>query len=544
MRTILAKAMILTGIVAATAVMQMLIAPPSEYVWLHPFCWVGAFLWINQCRPLGAFASGWLIGTMANIAIFRWIMLVWPTRPLLMNVALLLGYGLFAGLYLGFFALGWQRVRRISGRWWPVGIAVWFTACEFINPQFFPYSQGCAWYRQTWIFPVVGLTGISFLTFVVILCNCLLAVVAVTALRRDALPRIAWVGNTGVFAACLAVSLGWSAWQVHHLDAQAAQMPGLRMALVQPEDHPRNFDEPELHRLIRMTREAVEADPSIQVAVWGEGSLWKGAKEDEVAYAQGLAGELGIEIWTGAHFDVDRPDGSRDCYNSAVRIDATGEGREVYDKSLLAPFYESFPLSNTFPSLDRFRSRGKLTRGKGPVLCETPFARMAFLVCYEAVHYSFVRSVMQVQPDLLVVVSADTWGGWGNAMTQTFMVAAVNAAQYGVPLVRCACGGVCGMVDAVGRVHQEDQTGQSGVLVGTVQPCRTWAPVVWLGNWFALGCAAIALMMVAGLFVPQRCRSFWARCRARTVWGMSGNGLRRVSVETGCESPMTALSVR
>src|SRR5262249_31739728 len=104
MATTIRKAMMLAVIVVATSVMQMLIAPPTEYVFLHPFCWVGAFLWIDHCQPRRAFWSGWLIGAGANVAIFNWFALLYPRRPMAVNLAMLLGYGLLSGLYLGVFA--------------------------------------------------------------------------------------------------------------------------------------------------------------------------------------------------------------------------------------------------------------------------------------------------------------------------------------------------------------------------------------------------------------------------------------------------------
>lgn len=512
----LRKAMIFAVIVAATSVTQMLIAPPGEYIWLHPFCWVGAFLWIGRCRPLRAFWSGWLIGAMANLAIFNWFLLLYPRRPMAVNLAMLLGYGLLSGLYLGIFAAGWQRVRRLFGAWWPVGMAAWFTACEFLYPQLFPYYQGCAWYRQTWIFPAVAVAGVSFMTFLIVLCNVLLTLVIETLLRTEHVPVRTWLRNGGVFVGCLAAACGWSAWQVHRLNRTMDDLPETRIALIQPTGPDPLYYLNRLQNLFRLTRAAVAADPSIQVAVWPESSIWNEAGQEEERLGQNLARELGIEIWTGAHFEVPRSDGPPDRFNSALRIDAAGRIAPRYDKCILAPFGESLPLSEYWPALDRLRGKPPVAHGRGPMVYDTPHGRMAFLICYEAVRYSFVRSVMQQQPDVLVVLSGDSWAKQSDCLPQHFMMAAVNAAQYGVPLVRCANRGVCGAVDAVGRVFGESDLPQSGVLVCSLHPCRASAPIIPLGNWFVGGCLAAFVAVVAGGLVRPVALRFRSACQRIT----------------------------
>ena len=171
-----------------------------------------------------------------------------------------------AGLYAAVFAWGFGSVRRAAGRWWPLGVAAWFTAVEFLNPQMFPYFQGVAWYRVPSIFLVTALTGVSGVTFLVILCNGVVFQ-AVEEMRGSgpAAPR-AWAANAGVLVALVAVAFAWSAVRLARIRRAEAEAESLRVALVQP-----NYDvvrRRELRRkgpgvfaedLVALSREAARA---------------------------------------------------------------------------------------------------------------------------------------------------------------------------------------------------------------------------------------------------------------------------------------------
>jgi apolipoprotein N-acyltransferase len=475
----------LLGIVGLTAAGQAAVSPPRGRVLVHPVCWVAAFLWINRCRPWGAFWSGWLLGAAAHAATFHWIVQLEVIRPLYVKLLALLGLSLVNGLALGAFAAGWRRVRRATGDWWPAGVAAWFTACEFLNWQFFPYYQGCAYWEQGWIFPVTSLTGVTFLTFLAVLCNALV-LLRIEARFRGTFPTRAWRGNLAILGGCLVAACGWSALQRACLARQERSAPVTRIALLQPGDQfprPGEPHEPTAAKLLRFTREAVARDPSIRAAVWPEAAVYSETEGLSDNAAVDLARQLGIEVWTGVSLKA-RPGEAPS--NAAVRIDAAGQPSGLYVKCLLAPFGESVPLAEFFPWLERLRGRPARPRGPGPRVYETPAGRIAFLICYEAIRYDYVRSVMRHRPDLLVVISSDRWAGPTTCRDQHFMMTAINAAQFGVPVVRCCAAGTCGLTGPAGGPQARSSEGPG--VVCAVRRGRLPAPYVWLGDWFAWGC--------------------------------------------------------
>ncbi len=481
--------MVLILISIVTGIMHMLVAPPWEYVVLHPVSWIAAFMWIDRCRPWGAFWSGWLIGTASNMAVFRWIVSLYPHRSLPFCLMILLGFGLISGLYVGIFAAGWRRVRHVCGAWWPIGIAAWFTACEFLNPQLFPNGQGCPWYQQSWIFPVVSLAGVPIMTFIVILCNTAQLMVVESVQRSDAARTRGWVRNAVGLAACIAIACGWSAWQKSRWEGLDPQMPAARIALINPTGERFAERGPRWDALQTLTTEAVATEPGMVAAVWPENALWIDRNERDFCAARQLARQLGIEIWTGAHYDVQNDDGTLDRSNSALHIDSCGRCGQRYDKCVLAPIGEAIPVLNWFPSLEAwYRGKPSLQRGQGPMVYDTPAGRIAFLICYETINYSHVRSVARTNPDLLVVISSDSWANQSACAPQHFMLAALNAAQFGVPLVRCANGGICGSVDSLGRITDRSESCQQHTLICPLHRAQVAAPYLQLGDWFAWGC--------------------------------------------------------
>jgi len=321
-----------------TGVVQALISPPLSWILLHPVVWLPAFWVFSSLVGRRAFGAGWLVGTAANAAIFYWIAGTVgrfsnvPPGLALLVVAL---FAAAAGFYVGVFAWGFGRVRRVCGRWWPLGIAAWFTAVEFLNPQLFSYFQGVAWYQQPSLFLVTAFTGVSGVTFLVILTNSVLCQAAEGLWQRRAgatAAARAWPANAGVLVALLACAVMLSAQRLAQIEAAEAEAESLRVALVQP-----NYDvvgrramrrrgpETFAEDLAALSREAAQRHPGIDVYVWPEGAI---SRHPEAPWNQpvlDLVRETGAEVWTGVSDLRTGEDGVPRSYNSAFRVFGDGE---------------------------------------------------------------------------------------------------------------------------------------------------------------------------------------------------------------------------
>ncbi|MFQ5417767.1 MAG: apolipoprotein N-acyltransferase [Myxococcota bacterium] len=504
------KALAAMAALLLTGSAQSGFVPLAHPVFLVPVVWVPAFAVFARIDGMRALLAGWLVGATAVALGFSWIadtVSRFSSLSAPAAAAVLAAFSLASGLYAGLFAWGFGRVRRAAGRGWPLGVALWFTACEFAYPQIFPYAQGHAWYQLPQVFLVSALTGISGVTFLAIWCNASV-LQALEVLRDPGGDRRACATNAALLAVAIAGTLAWSAHREAVIERAEAEVAPLRVALVQP-----NYDverrramrrmEPDIFArdLVSLSSEALARDGDIDVFIWPEGALAGDPREPRNTAVREFARAAGVEIWTGANV---RPKGTgrRKTHNSAYRIGPDGAVDARYDKTLLIPFGEYMPFEGAIPALRRIRGPGDFARGEGIAVYRDGPARFAFLICYEAIQSAYVRGGMDRKPELLVNVTFDAWFGDTAEPVQHLQLAAVQSAHYGVPLLRSTTTGISAFVDARGVIRDQTRVFTREVLVRDVKPVHVPSPYGRFGDWFGWGCVAAG----AGLLLRSRRR--------------------------------------
>ena len=486
---------------------QAVISPPWNLVFLHPVAWVPALRVFARLRGRRAMAAGWLVGISATLAIFSWLPgTISRFGDLPMAVALLV-WGLFAaamGFHVGVFAWGFARVRRVTGTFWPFAVAAWFCALEFLNPHFFGYLQGDAWYQVPRFFLVSAATGVSGVSFVVFLCNAIVLQGLELAGRADAASRRAWLGNLAALGALVLLAVGYSTVRLGHIETAERAAPILRIALVQPNhtiERRRQLSTMKAaafaEDMVALSREAasqVQDGRRIDVFVWPEGALRSNPGQARNLAALDFVRSSGAEVWTGAnHLE---PDGL--LYNSAFRIFGDGRLDERYDKNILVPFGEYVPLRDVIPGFDRIRTAGNFEAGHGVPKYTSGPARFVFFICYEAIRPGFVRSAIDDDVNLIVNVTVDAWYGDSSEQSQHLMLVAVQSALHGLPVVRSTTTGISAFVDARGVLTGQTGTFTRETLVRDVRPVRVASLYSRWGDWFAWACVlASALLLIA-----------------------------------------------
>lgn len=473
-----------------TGLIQALISPPANWVWIHPVAWVPALIVLERVRGRRAFLAGWLVGFSANLAIFYWLvhtLSAFTDLPRSVGVLVLVVFAAGSGLYAGVFALGYHAVGRAAGAFRIPARAIWFAGCEFLNPQLFPYYQGVAWYQQTALFLIVSLTGVSGVTFLVMAANGV--VTALVARRDERRPLI--VGFATVIL-MTALSLGWSAWQSARIrDAEQKAEP-LRVALVQSNNDVERRRALQAQGAFRVPAdlvalsESIGRDSDVDAVVWPETAIMSEPTRLENRAVIDFVRRYGVELWAGG-YAYERGDGRTRCFNSAYRISPAGVD-ERYDKIIRVPFGEYVPFADWIPFLEDVHdseAANDLTPGEDVKLYETPKAKMAFIICYEAIHPSFVRRSIVLQPDLLVNITYDGWYGDTSEPSQHLMLTAIQAAQFGVPVVRCTTTGISTCIDARGRLGPMTELDTRDVLIDEVVPVHVSTPYGRWGDWFA-----------------------------------------------------------
>jgi len=240
-------------------------------------------------------------------------------------------------------------------------------------------------------------------------------------------------------------------------------------------------------------RSEQQARAGAQVVSWFEDAAII-LKEDEAAAierGQDLARRDGIYLEMGMLVIL-----PSDRYpfqqNRAVLIDPTGHVVWTYDKTHPTPGPES---AFTAP-------------GTGIVpITDTPFGRIASVICFDMDFPRLVRQVGQARADLLIAPSLD----WDTAKMSHAQLATVRAVENGVSLLRPSGDGLSQAVDHQGRIlaAADTFTTDKAVFLTSVPAhgVATIYPVI--GDSFAYLCM-LGLLGLAGVAMFRR-RAFGTR---------------------------------
>jgi apolipoprotein N-acyltransferase len=490
-----------------SGLVQALISPPLNWLFLHVVSWVPAFWVFSQLNGRRAFLAGWLVGTSANLAIFYWLPVSahnYLSIPVALTPLVLLCFASGIGFYVAVFAWGFQYIRRVSAGTWPFTIAIWFCALEFLMPQLFTYYQGVAWYQQPHIFLASSLTGVSGISFLVMFCNALILQAYEVMRGRWKSGRVLYI-NALVFLLLLSLTFIYTSQRLEKIKLAEASTTPINVALIQSNHNVERKDE--LRRqppgsfardLVMLSHEvAAKVGTKIDVYVWPENALQKSPDGEGNRKVIDFARESNAEIWTGALFNSSHQINAEVYRNAAYRIDASGKIDTRYDKTLLIPFGEYVPLKEVLPGLDWIKLPGNFEAGDGIRTYLPGKAKFSFLICYEAIKTNYVRTGIQQGTELLVNLSGDARSGDNSEQSQHLMLAAIQAAQFGVPLIRSTSTGISAFVDARGLITSQSRVFERGGLVSRVQPLRVPSIYAQYGDWFAWACVLISLLLLA-----------------------------------------------
>jgi apolipoprotein N-acyltransferase len=505
------KALLAVAALAFSGLVQGLVFPPLNYYWLQPWALAPGFYVLGRLSSRRAFFGGWLMGVLANLALFYWIAET-VTRfagvSYALGVVALLLFAAFAGLYLGIFGWGLGYLRLVSGPAWPFVSAAWFVTCEFLNPQLFPYYQGAAFYSVPSLFLVSSVTGLPGVTFQVVLWNLILVAVAEQLQGTGQMSRRAWIGSAFALALMLGFSIGISAWQSRRIEIAEAQAPTLRMAIVQPSLDvlaARTLGSTGMaQRHADQSRRALAADPEIDVFLWPETALRSAPTDPANRAVFDFIRASGREVWTGAR-TLQQVEGEKKYYNAAYLLHRDGTLGIRYDKVRPLMFGEYVPFEEHFPILRRLPGVGNFAAGDDLVRLdsETP-ANASFLICYEAILREFVRSHLPADTNLIANITNDSWFGDTSCASQHLMLAAARSAELGIPMARAATTGISAFIDARGVITKYSPLYTQETLVADLALVRVPGLYSMVGDWFLWLTTLVSLPLLALGFIRAR----------------------------------------
>jgi apolipoprotein N-acyltransferase len=417
--------------------------------------------------------------------------------------------------YVPFMLITLLILRRSGGLGFLVFPAAWTVFDWLRSMGFLGYPWGMLGASQYTVIPVIqvaSLTGVWGVTFLVTLCNTVLADYArAAAAKVRAVP-----GPAIVLAACLAFCLGVAgagAWR-DALDARGPAAPTARLALVQQNDDPRKDDyRAVFDTLRRLTDDALRQAPDI--VVWSETAfvpnIRRWSQEDPKQFPLAalvrdfLSYQKGIGTWllTGNDdYSFETRDGvqERFDYNGSVLFSPAGERIETYHKIHLVPFTEYFPYRKQLPgiyslllSFDAYLWEP----GDRHVVFRHPKFSFSTPICFEDAFPDDVRRFAAEGAQVILNISNDYWSLTEVEGMQHAANAVFRAVENGRPLARAAASGLTCLVDMHGRIRARVPFYRESFLVVDVPLASRRTPYTRWGDWFpsALGVCLVVLLI-------------------------------------------------
>ncbi len=467
----------------------------------------------DPARPLrSAFWRGWLVGVPYFLIGCWWVAEAFmvdargqgwmaPFAVLLVTAGLSLFWGAASALY---------RALRPQGS--PARILVFAAALatmEWLRGHLFTgfpwdlpgesWRAGGAMSQSAAIFGAYGLTWIT--------------VAAASALTSPLGPgsnRVRWGGFA---AAVLALTAMWT-WGALRLRQAVAVSPRAPIVRIVQADVPQEakYTEDNLRsifsRYVNLT--AAPAARAPDIVVWSEGAVPMAANDmlapgSPTAAAIAAALHPGETLLTGTYRvagSLDRPI----YFNSLVAVRRAARGglevTGVYDKHRLVPFGEYLPAESLLTPLgfkDLTHIGDSFTAGPPPAPIAPAGAPVVQpLICYEALFPDLVRDAVRrgpARPSWIVNVSNDAWFGVTSGPLQHLNLASYRAIEEGLPIIRATPTGVSAVIDAYGRIPNDESLdfGKMAVIDARLPPALAGTTFRRFGD------ASLGLFLLASL---------------------------------------------
>jgi apolipoprotein N-acyltransferase len=481
---------------------------PLAWVSLAPMLWV-----ILDGRTRNPAFYGFLCGLTANGGGFYWIVGFLERFGHLPFVAAAPIFSLLIAYQAITFALWAWIVRRLQDRL-ELGVVliapVAWVGVELVVPYVFPWYLAIT---QAWVRPVIQiaeLTGPLGVSFLLVLSNAALyeLVLAWRTKRRIPRRRLAIAGAT------LVLTVGYGVVRIHQVEAARAAAPKMKVGVVQANIGIHEKWVPRLAQTQLEVHQRLAQDlerRGAQLVVWPESSYPYGYARDQAHdYRYGDPRRAQTGFATPLLFGSLTSGGmSRDPYNSALLLDATGNISGIFDKNILMVFGEYIPyydqmkwLKRYIPELSNW-ARGTdvaafpLTLPSGRKILVGP------MICYEDIFPSFGRRLTKLKPNLFVNITNDAWFGRTSEPYEHLALSVYRAVESRVDLVRAVNTGVSAFIDSTGRVYDKspsvdpDETPDArpvGLLneVAIQEPLGFYA---FAGEWFGGGCLLLLAIL-------------------------------------------------
>ncbi len=462
--------------------------------------------------------EGFLFGLVLHGIVFAWwyqllVRYGGLSHPTASGVFLLMvGY---QACYPALFAGGLRILVLRRGPTWALAIApLLWGGLELIRGRAFtglPWAVlGASQHEAPIVLQAAALGGVTLVSVVVASGNAVLAGL-----------WLAWRARKGAAAvrpepraivALLAVVILALGYGASGLLREAPEGAGtFRVALVQgniPQDE--KWSPSARMRILDAHMEATRrgAEEGARLVVWPESSVPLPLTSAPVyrSMLEALAAETGVDLLVGSVHYESHGDRTERIYNSAFLLrPASGPARaQRYDKIHLVPFGEYVPLRRWMgPVGTLVEEAGDFSPGAAPVVMRSGPARLAPLICYEAIFPELTRRFVREGAEILVNMTNDGFLGDTAGPRQHLALAAIRTVESGRWMLRAANTGISAVVDSNGRIRDSAAYGTKAVLVADVPLHDHRTLYTQLGDVPGWACVILALASLIAPGIPK-----------------------------------------
>ena len=278
--------------------------------------------------------------------------------------------------------------------------------------------------------------------------------------------------------------------------------------------------------LIRLSNEALEADPDIEMMIWSETAFVPGIdwhtryRTDPTAFR--LVRELkeffatqDIPYVTGNDDGQLEPDESGELrrvdYNAVLLYD-DGVLKQTYRKTHLVPFSEHFPYQHIMPRFyQALKDRDYHWWEKGTEYTVFNAARVRFStpICFEDVFGYLSREFINNGAQILVNMTNDSWSGSIPSEMQHMAMAVFRAVENRRTMVRGTNAGITCTIEPDGEITAMIEPFEENYMISTVPIYEETTTLYtrW-GDWFAVLLLVLTLAATAAGIVFTIARRF------------------------------------
>jgi apolipoprotein N-acyltransferase len=238
------------------------------------------------------------------------------------------------------------------------------------------------------------------------------------------------------------------------------------------------------------------AQEGAALAVWAESSVPLPITSHP-AYRELLeqtASREEIDLLVGSvHWSMEEGAGKQ-VFNSAFLLSSKRDvPAQRYDKMKLVPFGEYVPFRKWLTPVDKLvEEASDFSPGTGPVVMSSAGARLAPLICYEAIFPELARRFVNDGAQLLINITNDAFLGNSAGPRQHLQLAAVRAVENRRWMLRAANTGISAVIDPSGRIVKSLDYGVAGELVHDTPLLSKLSVYTRYGNWFSWGCVILS----------------------------------------------------